>query len=185
MQTLDEVAVTGEFVADTDKWCSPPEVVVPLHDTLYQGPADVDPFSNERSIVIARLHYFEHGFTLPWMIERDPRDRQDFENPPYSMMDAATVKLLVELKAGNVLEHVRLVPAMTSTRWWSAQCTKPKRNPRIMFTKRISFLDPFNPDPAKRRQGCRHEPALVYYGPNWKRFDRAFKHLNRWSTWGR
>jgi DNA N-6-adenine-methyltransferase Dam len=166
----------------TDSWCTPPEVAVPLCDTLYQGPVSVDPFSNERSIVNAILSYFEGGFTLPWWLGK-PGD--DFENPPYSLMTSATAKLIVELKLGHITQHVRLIPAMTSSRWWARQCLEPKRNPRVMFTKRISFLDPFNPDPNKRRQTCRHEPALVYYGPKPALFDKAFKHLARWSTWGR
>lgn len=172
-------------MSDTDSWCTPPEITVPLHDTLYQGPATVDPFSNERSLVKALRSYFTGGFTLPWWLVEKEEPGNDFENPPYSKMTAATAKLLVELKSGRVVQHVRLVPAMTSSRWWARQCLDSKRNPRVMFTKRISFLDPFNPDPNKRRQTCRHEPALVYYGSKPALFDKAFKHLNRWSTWGR
>jgi hypothetical protein len=173
-------------MSDTDSWCTPPEVAVPLHNTLYQGPCDVDPFSNERSIVRARLTFLgSGGLTLPWLIPDEEEPADDFENPPYSIAGPCTQKLLYELKIGHIHQHVRLVPAMTSSQWWADQCTKPKRNPRLIFTKRISFLDPFNPDPNKRRQTCRHEPALVYYGPKPALFDKAFKHLTRWSTWGR
>jgi hypothetical protein len=64
-------------------------------------------------------------------------------------------------------------------------CNKPRRNPRILALKRISFLDPYATDPGKKRQGCRFEPALIYFGKRTARFDRAFGHLARWSTWGR
>lgn len=173
--------------ASSDWWCSPPEVTVPLHDTLYQGPCTVDPCSNELSIVKARLHLYEGGLILPWWIPEEEEPGDDFENPPYSISGAFTRKLIAEFKAGRVAQHVRLVPAMTSAQWWADQCLVPKRNPRIMFTKRISFLDPFNSTPGKkmRRTACRHEPALVYYGPKPALFDKAFRHLNRWSTWGR
>lgn len=172
-------------MSDTDSWCSPPEVTVPLHDTLFQGPCDFDPCSNPRSIVRARVSLYEAGLVLPWMVVDDPGDRSSYENYPYSVAGAWTAKAIYELKMGHVHELCRLGPAMTSAKWWTDQCLLPRRNPRIIFTKRISFLDPFNPDPGKRRQVCRHEPALVYYGPHWRRFDKAFKHLTRWSTWGR
>lgn len=36
-----------------------------------------------------------------------------------------------------------------------------------------------------KRQSCRFEPALTYFGPRVKEFERTFGHLARWSTWGR
>lgn len=182
---VERMTEQTENETSTDSWCSPPEVTVPLHDTLYQGPCDVDPASNPRSLVKARLHLYENGLILPWMIPDDPGDRENYENPPYSISAAFTYKLILELKIGHIKSHVRLVPAMTSSQWWADQCTKPRRNPRIIFTKRISFLDPQNPTKHMRRMPCRHEPALVYYGPKPALFDKAFKHLARWSTWGR
>jgi hypothetical protein len=171
--------------ATSDWWCSPPEVTVPLHDTLFQGPVDIDPCSNVRSIVKSRMALTKGGLILPWWVPDDPGDQTAFENWPYSVSAAWTAKAIYELKVGHVLEIVRLGPAMTSTQWWADGCRLPRRNPRIMFTKRISFLDPFAASAGMRRMTCRFEPALWYYGPNVRRFERAFRHLERWSTWGR
>jgi hypothetical protein len=174
-----------DFAKVNDSWCTPPEITVPMHDTLFQGPVDVDPCSNDRSLVIARLAFTFGGLTRPWRVPRKPGDRTAFENWPYSQSGAWMAKALYELAQGNVLELLRLGPAMTSTQWWADGCRKSKRNPRIMFTKRISFLDPFSETVGMRRMTCRFEPALIYYGPHVRRFERAFKHLERWSTWGR
>lgn len=169
--------------ASSDAWCTPPEIGDPLVE-FHGGPVDFDPCSNERSIILARMALTSGGLVLPWRLAR-PVDWTGYQNDPYSKSDDWTAKMLVELARGNVREHIRLCMMSTSTQWWADMCTKPRRNPRILALKRIAFLDPFAKDAGKKRMGCRFEPALVYFGPRAKRFDRTFAHLTRWSTWGR
>lgn len=169
--------------ASSDWWCSPPEVTVPLAE-LFDGPVDVDPCSNPRSIVQARLALYSGGLVLPWRLHR-PVHRTCYENFPFSSPVPWTAKLLSELKAGNVREHVRLSQMDASTQWWRDMCLLPRRNPRILVLKRIAFLDPFAEQAGKKRESCRFVPALTYFGPRPERFTRVFAHLTRWSTWGR
>lgn len=169
----------------SDWWCSPVEVADRLVD-LFEGPVEVDPCSNPRSVIKAIQVYTEGGLIKPWCLTgRQPKKRTAYENPPYSMGDEFTAKALAELRLGNVVELVRLTMMSTSTQWWADQCTKPKRNPRILALKRLKFIDPFAKGPGQERQSCRFEPALTYFGPNVRKFDRAFADLTRWSTWGR
>lgn len=170
-------------MSNSDKWCSPPEIGDPLAQ-FHGGPVDIDPCSNERSIIQARETYTEGGLVLPWRMRR-PVNWTGYQNDPYSECDAWTYKMLLELSLGNIREHVRLCMMATSTRWWEKQCTLPRRNPRILALKRISFLDPDAPEAGMKRESCRFEPALVYFGPRAAKFTRAFAHLTRWSTWGR
>lgn len=172
-------------MSNSDSWCSPPEIADPLED-FHGGPVDVDPCSNERSIIRARRAYVTGGLVLPWCLPT-PVDGSCYENFPYSQGDEWTVKLLAELAAGHIREHTRLCMMSTSTHWWARQCLLPERNPRILALKRIPFLDPFAIEAGKKRVGCRFEPALVYFGPGTRvrQFDRAFAHLTRWTTWGR
>lgn len=167
----------------SDAWCSPPEVGDPLAQ-FFAGPVDVDPCSNARSIILARLALTHGGLVLPWVLPL-PVDRTAYQNDPYSKSDEWTAKMIAELAAGHVREHVRLCMMSTSTHWWADQCRRTRRNPRILALKRLSFLDPFAKDPGKRRMGCRFEPALLYWGPRSARFTREFAHLTRWTTWGR
>ncbi len=177
-------------MSDSDSWCSPPEICDPLAD-FFGGPVDVDPCSNDRSIVQATLALTRGGLVLPWKLPRSRRGRGSaYMNEPYSKSSDWTDKALAELASGNVDELVRLTMTSTSARWWARMCTEPARNPRVMALKRIKFLRPpglESPDPnrALRRVGCRFEPALFYIGPNPDRFVKTFNHLINWMTWGR
>lgn len=170
-------------MSNSDSWCSPPEIADPL-EQFHGGPVDIDPCSNARSIIRARQAYTRGGLVLPWRMAK-PVDRTGYQNDPYSEADAWTIKMLYELAAGNVREHIRLCMMSTSSRWWAAQCSKPRRNPRILALKRIAFLDPFAKTAGMKRQSCRFEPALIYFGPRAVKFTREFTHLTRWTTWGR
>jgi hypothetical protein len=172
-------------MATSDWWCSPPEIGRPLED-FYEGPVDVDPCSNERSIISARAAYTSGGLILPWCLppRRKPK-HTGYENPPYSQSDIWTAKMLAELACGNLREHIRLTMFSCSAQWWADMCLCPKRNPRILSLRRLAFIDPFHDRPGQKRQGCRFEPALTYFGPRPERFTRVFAHLTRWTTWGR
>jgi hypothetical protein len=159
-------------MADTDSWCSPPEIADPVEE-FFDGPVDVDPCSNDRSLV------------LPWRLPRTQAKGTVYENDPYSKAGIWTDKMLRELACDNVTEIIRLSIMATSSVWWQRMCLEPKRRPRVLGLRRISFLDPFAEAAGKRREVCRFEPALTYIGPRVKRFDKVFAHLTRWSTWGR
>lgn len=171
-------------MTNSDSWCSPPEIGDPLFE-LFQGPVDVDPCSNGRSIIRARRSLTAGGLILPWCIPNKPGARSVYQNDPYSQAGTWTDKMLEELDSGNVQELVRLSMMATSTRWWAKMCREPVRNPRILALCRLKFLDPFAAIAGQKRMVCRFEPALTYIGKDHRRFDREFAHLTRWSTWGR
>ncbi len=167
----------------SDSWCSPPEIADPLLE-FFGGPVDIDPCSNARSIIAARLAYTRGGLVLPWRLPR-PVHRTGYQNDPYSKSDAWTKKMLAELALGNIAEHVRLCMMSTSSEWWADMCQLPRANPRILALKRIAFLDPYAKRRGMKRQGCRFEPALIYFGRRRREFTKTFAHLTRWTTWGR
>lgn len=157
----------------SDAWCSPPEVGDPLFD--FWGWADYDPCSNTRSIIRAREVVIERGGLIR------PYQKKTYQNHPYSKNDVWADKAISELKVGNVRELVILCMTATSTLWWSNLMHKPKRNPRVICTKRLNFLGPS----GKPVDSSRFEPALIYYGARTGAFDRCFRSIARWSTWGR
>jgi hypothetical protein len=170
-------------VSTGDSWCTPPTIGDPLVE-LFGGPVDVDPCSNTRSIIQARLAYRRGGLVLPWRL-KTPVDRTVYENDPYSKSALWTDKMLRELDLENVAEIVRLSIMATSTEWWEAMCSKPKQNPRILGIKRVAFLDPRPERRGMRPEVCRFEPALTYIGHRPEAFTRTFAHLTRWAAWGR
>lgn len=175
---------TGASLRTSDEWCSPPEIADPLAE-FFHGPVDVDPCSNSRSLIQARVAYEYGGLILPWRLPGCRAKRTGYQNDPYSQAEEWTRKMLAELACGNLQEHVRLSMFSCSAKWWFDMCHTAECNPRILALKRIAFLDPYAAEPGKQRMSCRFEPALTYFGPRVAMFDRAFAHLTRWSTWGR
>ena len=170
-EVLYESTDTGKSMS-TDEWCSPPEIAGPLFD--FWGEADVDPCSNSRSIIRARKRYTWGGLTRPW-------GKQTYDNHPYSTNKPWIDKAIYEMKIGNVEELVVLCMYAASTQWWQDAMLKPRRNPRVIATKRIKFLGP----DGKPVDSSRFEPALIYYGRRTGAFDRHFEAITMWSTWGR
>ncbi len=156
----------------SDEWCTPPEVAEPLFD--FWGEADLDPCSNHRSVVRAKQRYETGGLILPWKAKT-------YENHPYSQNPAWIAKTLAELRARRVHELVILCMCAPSTQWWASMMTEPRRNPRVIATKRIKFLGP----DGTQEDSSRFDPALIYVGKHVAKFDRHFRHLAMWSTWGR
>jgi hypothetical protein len=167
-------------MATSDWWCSPAEIADPLEE-FYGGPVGIDPCSNDRSIIRAVVALTYGGLVRSWRTAK----RTGYQNDPYSQAGAWTDKMLRELRYGNLREHVRLSMFTPSTKWWVNMCATPRCNPRILALKRISFLDPFADEAGQKRDSCRFELALTYFGPRPERFTKVFAHLTRWTTWGR
>lgn len=161
-------------MGESDSWCSPQPIADGLED-LFGGPVDLDPCSNHKSIIRAKEAYFRGGLILPWR-------RTTYANFPYSKADLWVEKGSAELEAGNVRELIYLSQASTTTGWWRDMCEHPRWNPRILFLRRLVFIDPTD---QGREYTCRFEPALTYFGPRPTQFTRAFTHVTNWATWGR
>lgn len=171
-------------MSDSDSWCSPPQIADPVAE-FFDGDVDVDPCSNNRSLIRAILAMQRGGLVLPWRLAGAKAKGTVYENDPYSKAGIWTDKMLREVACENVTEIIRLSMMATSSVWWQRMCVEPKRRPRVLGLRRIAFLNPFGDADGKRLEVCRFEPALTYIGPRVKRFDKVFAHLTRWSTWGR
>jgi DNA N-6-adenine-methyltransferase (Dam) len=165
---------TDEGDISSDSLCTPPEITVPLYE-LWGGPPLCDPCSNEHAIVKAKHVYTFGGLHRRWY-------DTTYMNQPYSTNGPWIDKAVYEMKLGHVSELVILCMTATSTTWWRNAMVKPRRNPRVICTRRIAFWGP-NGKPLKH--GARFDTSLIYYGKHVKKFDRLFKHVARWSTWGR
>lgn len=167
----------------TDEWDSPPEITGPLLD--FYDVVGMDPATNERSIIPSLARLTEKGLVLPWYQKQQGKNRKVYLNEPYSISGAFTDKANYEMASGNVEELVRLTMGVPSTAWWRRAMLKSPRNPRVIFTCRLSFLGPIVRGKHIVMSTCRFEPALIYYGPRVAQFERAFKHISRWTRWGR
>lgn len=201
-----EIAKLGAKKAstmDSDSWCSPHSVADGLVD-FFGGPVGTDPCSNPNSIIKARRAFHAGGLHLSWTRPKDPPTA--YRNNPYSDTLPWICKAVREMHKPELPleEEVGLVMVATSTEWWRKMCgvepvlVQPDtfgkltrnykhtgkllelrpRNPRLLFTGRLKFL-------GDADNGARFDTVLTYYGPRAERFDRVFKHLTKWSTWGR
>ena len=156
-------------LVDSDQWCSPRDIADPLAQ-FFGGPVGCDPCSNDRSIIRARVVYTWGGLSLPWR-------ETTFMNNPYSCNIPWVGKALYEMRISNVRELVTLMMVAPSTVWWARMCSY-RRNPRLLFTPRLKFI-------GSGKFGARFDTVLKYYGHRHRAFEREFKHLTRWSAWGR
>jgi hypothetical protein len=103
----------------SDHWCTPPEVVALVSDL---GPIELDPCSNEHSIVGASRSFDGvewDGLAESWVDRVGSfvsRRGLVYVNPPYSAMFDWAVKMRQEAFAGSPI--VALIPARTDTRAW-------------------------------------------------------------------
>jgi hypothetical protein len=165
---------TAEGDIDSDSLCTPPTIFHGVYE-LFGGVIDCDPCTNPHALVRATKMYTWGGLVRPW-------DEKTYENHPYSINEPWIDKAVYEMKVGNVRELVILCMTATSTVWWQKAMTVPRRNPRVICTKRLAFYGP-NGKPLK--SGARFDTSLIYYGSKPTKFDRLFAHVARWTTWGR
>lgn len=156
----------------SDEFATPPKIARPLFQ--FWGKCG-DPCSNDRSIVQTHDAYTFGGLNRPWW-------NQTYSNWPYSTNEPWTDKAIYEMRIRNVSELVVLCMTAASTVWWKKLMTLPKRNPRVICTGRLKFI---GPDGVPTKDTSRFDPALIYYGSRIAKFDREFKHVTMWSTWGR
>lgn len=120
-----------------DGWCTPEPITKALPKKL-----DLDPCSNERSLVIARVTYVlergEDGLVLPWF-------GLVFANIPYSAPLPWAEKL--ERERANVKGAGFLVNADNSPAWWHV-LTK-HLHLRLDLNERQEFIPPPGVEPSK------------------------------------
>lgn len=152
---------------NSDSWCSPREVVDPLHE-LWPGGIDLDPCSNERSIVRARTAWTIGALQRTWFADRW---RSVYANPPYSNLRVWVPYAVRQwhLAGDRHLELVMLVPVATSTDWWQYLLTAEA----LVFTPRLKFI-------GDKNSTARFDTVLAYWGARSGTFCKAFAPLTRW-----
>src|SRR6266545_925179 len=114
-------------------WCTPDPV---LELVRLLGPIGLDPCSNERSIVGARVEWTAHddGLARSWA-----GFGLVYVNPPYGRKTIAAWAAKCHAQ-GRRAEVVALLPARTDTRWWQMFCAPPGAQAVCFLAGRIRFL---------------------------------------------
>lgn len=149
-----------------EHWNTPEDVLVALAELWPEG-IDLDPCSNDGSIVGARVAYTkaDDGLTRPWL-------GRVYVNPPYGRGILAWLERAL-IASNDGAEVVLLVPARVDTVWWH---TFAARAEGVCFWRgRLTFRGA--PDPAP------FPSAILYYGSDAPRFRRVFS--SRGLVWRR
>lgn len=136
---------------DKDDYVTPPEVLALVYAAI--GIPDLDPCSNERSLVISKrkLGFHQDGLNADWDA------RSVFMNPPYSNTHVWVQHFISWHRGDSDKQGVMLLSAETGLVWWQ-ELLLPRID-RWIFLPRIAFLA--NDKPIK---GARHNSALIYKG---------------------
>ncbi len=137
-----------------DDYCTPPEVLALVYAAI--GIPDLDPCSNERSLVVSKhaMTKTVDGLTAVW------EARTMFLNPPYSNTSVWVERFIEWWKCSGDREGVMLLSAETGLVWWQDELLPViGRVGRWIFLPRIAFLA--NGKPIK---GNRCNSVLIYVG---------------------
>lgn len=165
-----------------DSWCTP-QWIVDLVLAFWPEGIDIDPCTNDCSIVPARVRY--DGSAIERDGKRQPWSGRCYVNPPYS--DPGPWYELAAFWALHGCEVLLLVNVTTSTKAWRDRrprqpavtwaeelaLHKYGRLPRAaavgFFDRRIAFLDAGAPIKSNE-----YEQMVLYWGPNAARFREVF-----------
>lgn len=158
--------VSAKSGYDSDS-CGTPEEIAAAGREVLGGEFDLDPCSNDAAQKVIRAAVY-------WTKADDCRKQKAwkakrlFLNPPYSrVIKEIILRLLAEIKAGNVKSGLVLVNNQTDATWFQAMM---KIFPVWFSEDRIAFLIDGVPH-DETRQG----QAVFYIGDDLKKFKRVFE----------
>lgn len=144
-----------------DNWCTPPEIVE-LVSSYFDGKIDLDPCSNEESIVPAtvKLTKEQDGLAHEWR-------GYVYANHPFGRGQAK--KWLAKAKGSDNAVVITLTKFDPSTNWWNAYAWDA--DAICVPAKRIKFLG--------APSGADFPVALLLYRGNTQRFSEVFSKLGK------
>lgn len=156
----------------SQNWGTPAKYVNAIK-AFWNGRIDLDPCSNEYSIVHAATEYRlpEHdGLKESWNYPTI------YVNPPYGAdrLRGTTIKdWLARCARANVdyqSEVIALVPVATNTSHWKSYVFGQAEAICFLYDTRLRFLE----DGVDRGKGAPMACCLVYWGDNYRRFAEQF-----------
>ncbi|TXH08347.1 MAG: N-6 DNA methylase [Spirochaetes bacterium] len=158
-------------ITDTKHWCTPPSIIRSVRQ-VFADEIDLDPCSNEHSMVDAKVNYRlpEHdGLVESWDFKRI------FVNPPYGS-DASRgtriahwfTRIAEAAKRGS--EVIALVPVATNTGHWKSYVYPIATAICFLYEPRVKFYINGKEDPKGAPMSC----AAIYYGSDFDSFAAVF-----------
>ena len=156
----------------SQNWCTPVKYVNAVK-AFWNGRIDLDPCSNEYSIVQALTEYRlpeQDGLKESWNYPTI------YVNPPYGAdrSRGTTIKdWLARCARANMdyqSEVIALVPVATNTSHWKSYVFGHAEAICFLYDTRLRFLE----DGVDRGKGAPMACCLIYWGDNYRRFEEQF-----------
>ena len=153
-------------------WCTPPKYVRAIRQ-FFRGKIALDPCSNQHSIVSAEVEYAlpeTDGLVASWDYPTV------FVNPPYGSdrSRGTTIKhwlhKCAQAHADHGAEVLALVPVAANTKHWKLYVWGAATAVAFLYDTRLKFLV----DGKDGGKGAPMACAMVYWGPHYERFEKAF-----------
>ena len=156
----------------SQNWCTPPKYLKAIRE-FFSGTIELDPCSNNHSIVRAKVEY-----QLPEVdgLKAEWRYATVFVNPPYGAdRERGTtirdwLRKCAEAHTKHGAEVLALVPVAANTRHWKLYVWGVATAVAFLYDTRLQFL-------VDGRDGGKGAPmacAMVYWGTQYQRFEKIF-----------
>lgn len=153
-------------------WCTPPKYVFVI-DEFFNHEIELDPCSNEYSLIKAKVRY-----NLPYNdgLKEDWKFKTIFVNPPYGAdrERGTTIKDWIKKCEGAYrmfgAEVLALIPVATNTRHWKDYIFGKAAGICFLYDTRLRFMINGKLDDKGAPMSC----AMVYWGKNVNRFVELF-----------
>lgn len=153
-------------------WCTPPKYVNAIRE-VFSGTIELDPCSNEHSVVRAKVEYSlprVDGLKAEWSYATI------FVNPPYGAdRERGTtirdwLRKCAEAHSKHGAEVLALVPVATNTRHWKLYVWGAATAVAFLYDTRLRFLVAGRDAGKGAPMAC----AMVYWGRQYERFESVF-----------
>ena len=160
-------------ITDNKEWCTPPKYVEAVK-TFFDGTIELDPCSNDYSIVNAEVEYklpYQDGLTASWNFKKI------FVNPPYgnNKINGTHIRDWFE-KCCNAFETygsevLALVPVAPNTLYWKKYVYYKSAAICFLYDTRLKFLINGTCDNKGAPMSC----CIIYWGKNIEKFKETFQ----------
>lgn len=153
-------------------WNTPPRIIESVKE-VFKGEIDLDPCSNEDSVVNARIEYTlpdNDGLQSSWDY------KTIFVNPPYGIDSKRKTRIADWFRKAAEAhsqgsEVIMLVPVATNTGHWKKYVYPQATAICFLYDPRFKFWINGKEEP----NGAPMSVAVIYFGKHFERFARSFK----------
>jgi DNA N-6-adenine-methyltransferase (Dam) len=161
-----------QSITETKDWCTPPHIVESVR-RVFGGSIDLDPCSNEDSVVEARVSYLlpeEDGLAASWDYGTI------YVNPPYGTDKERGTRIAhwfvrIAEAARNGSQVIALVPVATNTGHWKRFVYPVADAICFLYEPRVKFYIGGREDSKGAPMSC----AVIYYGDDPSEFAAEFR----------